>query len=61
MKNYYSTNSGLNDEKKVLFHQLELEKLWPTFRLMPILIVKIDTAIFTISHRDGHLYCEKGI
>ena len=62
-----ATFSGcsINEEKNVLSHQLALGILLPTFQLMPILIVKIDTEIFTVCmaclflHRDARIYGEK--
>ena len=42
---------------------LSLEYFCQCFRLMPILIVKMDTEIFTVMpilHWDAHIYCEKG-
>ena len=60
------SSCGINEEKNVLSHQLELGILLPTFRLMPILIVKMDTEIFAVRmicvflHQDANIYCESG-
>ena len=62
-----ATFSGcsINEEKNVLSHQLALGILLPTFQLIPTLIFKMDTEIFTVCmvclflHQDAHIYCEK--